>query len=44
MGTKRNKKPVHGNQEEEKANRLIKYMCIVLVLLAILMIVAFSVM
>lgn len=42
MGTKNNK-PGHSRREEEKANRLVKYMCIVLVLLAIITIVAFSV-
>lgn len=42
MGTKNNK-PGHSRREEEKANRLVKYMCIVLVLLAIITIVAFSI-
>ena len=42
MGT-RNNKPGHSRKEEEKANRLVKYMCVVLVLLAMIMIVAFSI-
>lgn len=42
MRTRKNK-PEHSLQEEEKANRLVKYMCVVLVLLAIIMIVAFSI-
>ncbi len=43
MGNKNSKKKNAKYSEEEKANRLIKYVCIALALLAIVMMVVYSI-
>ncbi|CCY92203.1 MULTISPECIES: hypothetical protein [unclassified Phocaeicola] len=43
MGTKKhNKKQDFSKQEEQKANRLIKYLCIGLIILAVLIMTLYS--
>ena len=43
MGNKKhNKKQDHSKREEEKANRLIKYLCVGLIILAVLIMTLYS--
>lgn len=42
MGKKNNKRQDHSKQEEIKANRLVKYLCLTLVILAILIMTLYS--